>query len=128
LLCSTPVRTGVPSTAMMFSFSSSFLKAGLCEGPHVGPGTIELHKRTRPRSAESGARCGDQWKQHAASVNLHNLLLDVLVIVIKMRQRQYIRAAYGQINGAAHAEASPSRMTMLPSAKHLVFGQTFHHH
>jgi len=34
----------------------------------------------------------------------------------------------GQINGAAHAEASPSRMTMPLSAKHLVFGQTFYHH
>jgi len=51
-------------------------------------------------------RCGNQWKQHAVSVNLHNLLLDVLVIVVGCGKDDKPELLIGQINGAADADAS----------------------
>jgi len=51
-------------------------------------------------------RCGNQWKQHAASVNLHDLLLDVLAIVVGCGKDDKSELLIGKINGAADAEAS----------------------
>jgi len=56
--------------------------------------------------------------ERAAVINGNStLLLDLLAIVIRCGKDNISELLIGQINGAAYAEASPSKMTMPPPAR-----------